>query len=339
MKDNKFGLIRFAIAGILCVTSAYFTEKAFGVFASLPITIVLCIAAYFIYKKPIPLIFLCSLGGLIFKAAFTSDAAAIIKSVIICAVLSALSVTSMHLCFGNRRKTTRVYSAGILLLFLSLSIHLIVFGTFFGNLTSKELNENYIRTEYPDVEFTIESTYYSPKDGRYLTDAVFRDKEVYTAQFSAPKGNKATIDGYKDYCEARLLEYGTKRLKSFLESHEHEGENFALRRSGISLADRLQSKAEPEDYYRYMMYDIAFYDVFTSKEAFIERCRGFVQYIPNVFEFNSIRFYGIGNSGSFEYQADFSGNRQLSEPSSFDGKQFETYFSDKDTHKYWSIIK
>lgn len=339
MTDKKYGIFRFALAGLLCVIAAYFTDKTLGAVASLYIIIILCTAAYLIYKKALSIIALCTLGGIVFKLSYGSGIKEILQSVFVCILFSALPILAIHIGFGTKQRCKKRYIWCFAIFVLSIFIHSFIYGTFFGNITSKKLNESYLKSEYPDTEFTFGSTYYSIKDRAYLTSAIFRDKEVYSALFSVSKKDGVIIDGYRDYCEARLLEYGTDRLSSYLESYVHEGEDFALRRNKISVAERLTDKSLADNYYPYMVYDIAFYDVFSEKSRFEEKCALYASYIPDSFEFDFIRFYGIGENGKFKFQRDLTGNRSFSETSEFDKLSFDKYYSDKDTHRYWSVIK
>ncbi len=332
---------RFFIAGMLCFVAAYLTEPTLGAVATLPFMLVLPAAAYILYRNILQIGALCALGGFIFKHVLVSDFKAAVWFAIVCAFYGIAGAFCSKLLL-KAHKNKKLYIASAIVFICGISVFALFHGTFFSNLSSKELNIQYLEATYPEEEFTIGATYYSAKDGCYLTEFVFSDNEVYRARIGVKEGKKnriVKVNGYRDYCEARLLQYGTDILLSYLSNYAHEGEDFALRRDKIEETTLLTTDSVPEDFYGEMCYELAFYNIFPDESSFEVMCREYVSYIPESFEYQSIRFYGIGDDGEFEYSLTASpeSTEFISEP--FDGKSFEKYTSDSDTHKYWEFIK
>ncbi len=332
--------LRFSVAGLLCLIAAYLTEPTLGAVAALPFIIVFTAIAYLVYRRVLPLVGLSALGAFVFKAAIASELSEIRRFTVFCTIFSLASIFAVKLPVLCKKlsKGAHIGTSAVIIVLL-IVIYSIFSGTFFGNITSKEVNENFIADNYPDTEFTIGSTFYSFGDKCYLTEAIFRDKEVYSARFSAHPDGSAKIDGYRDYCEARLLEYGTVTLKNYLSSHAHEGEDFALRRDRIDTDGKLTAKSEPEDYYGRMCYEIAFYDVFADADEFENMCREYIGYIPEVFGYSEITFFGFGEGDDFEYSLVYSRELDKYTVLPFDSEEFARYREDNDTHRYWTVIK
>lgn len=338
LKDSK--LLRLFIAGILCFAAACLTEPTLGALATLPFIIVIPATGYFIYSNILHICGFCALGGFLFKYAIVSELREAASFALVCALYGVLAVLRVKYMMSAKSKLRYIYST--IFFACLISIYFVFHGTFFANLSSKDLNEKYLTERYPEEEFTIGTTYYSFSDKCYLTEFVFSDNEVYRAKIGVKEGKNGRIvkvNGYRDYCEARLLEDGTDILLSYLSNYVHEGEDFALRRDKIEETAILTTDSTPEDFYSQMCYEIAFYNIFPESTAFEEMCRQYVSYIPEGFEYGSIRFYGIGASGEFEYSLSAKDGEAefVSEP--FDAESFERYFRNSDTHKYWEFIK
>ncbi len=332
--------LRFSVAGLLALTASYLTEPTLGAVAALPFIIVFTAIAYLIYRRALPLVGLSMLGAFVFKAAITSELSEILRFTAFCAFFSLATILAVKLPVLCKKLSKGAHiGASAVIIIVLIAVYSVFSGTFFGNITSKEANEKFIADSYPDTEFTIGSTFYSFKDRCYLTEAVFRDKEVYSARFSATSDGSAKIDGYRDYCEARLLEYGTVTLRNYLTSYAHEGEDFALRRDRIVTDGKLTAQSKPEDYYGKMCYEIAFYDVFADAKRFEDKCREYIEYIPEVFDYYEITFFGFGEGDDFEYSLVYSRERNEYTVLPFDSEEFARYRKDIDTHRYWTVIK
>lgn len=340
MKISIPSWLRFSIAGLICLIAAYLTEPTLGAVAALPFIILFPVFAYFIYRKVLPLVGLSALGAAVFKVTITSELSEILRFTAFCGLFALISILAIILptLYKKLSKLARIGISTVVLIVL-ITIYSIFSGTFFGNLTSKEVNEKFISDTYPDTEFTIGSTFYSFEDRCYLTEAVFRDKEVYTARFSAYPDGRAKIDGYRDYCEARLLELGTTTLENYLSSFAHEGEDFAIRRDRIDTDEKLTVQSKSEDYYGRMCYEIAFYDVFRNADEFENKCREYIGYIPEVFDYSEITFFGFGEGDDFEYSLVYSKASDNYTVIPFESDEFARYRKDIDTHRYWSVIK
>ncbi len=332
--------LRFFAAGLFCLAAAYLTEPTLGAIATLPFIIVLPAIGYILYRNILHIGALCALGGFIFKYFFVSELKTAVFFAVLCAFYGIIGAVFAKLLI-NARKNKKLYIASAAVLICSFLIFSVFHGTFFANLSSKALNEEYLKNTYPEETFSLGSTYYSFSDKCYLTEFVFNDSEVYLAKIGVKNGkNKIVkVNGYRDYCEARLLEAGTKILTSYFSNYVHEGEDFALRRDRIEETKLLTTDSVPEDFYGDMCYEIAFYALFAEKSDFEEMCRQYISYIPESFAYHSIRFYGLGESGEFEFAFTYEDEALDFVSESFDEKSFEHYFSDSDTHKYWEFIK
>lgn len=338
IKNNS--AICFFAAGLLCIAAAYLTDPTLGAVASIPFMIILPAIGYFLYRHILHIGALCALGGFIFRYFFASELKTALIFAIICAFYGIIgAIFAKILIFSRMKKKFYIVSALFLIFFFA--IFSVFHGTFFANLSSKALNEEYLRRTYPEEDFSIGTTYYSFNDKCYLTEFIFSDNELYLAKIGVKDGyNKnIVVNGYRDYCEARLLEAGTDILNSYLSNYVHEGEDFALRRDKIEETQLLTTASVPKDFYSEMCYELAFYEIFPEKSGFEEMCRRYISYIPESFEYQSIRFYGLGESGEFEYALTTTDKSPefVSEP--FDNKSFERYLHNSDTHKYWKFIK
>ncbi len=341
MKKNKsLNVLKMFVAGILCFGAAYLSEPTLGAIATFPFIVILPAISYLIYRKALHIIGFTALASLIFKCAFVSDIPKAVIFALTCALYCAFAVVATMLLIAfryNKNKKSAALSGAIFA--LTLAVYIALNGTVFGNLNAEKANIKFVNDTYPEETFTVGSTYYSPSDFCYVTEFIFTDGEVYSAKISAKKDGSAKINGYKDYCEARLLQSGTDSLRSFLSNYGYEGTDFALRRDRIETETLLVAGLNPESFYSDMCYEIAFYYEFSDAESFADMCKTYIGYIPDVFDYHSITFYGFGKKDKFEYSLNYINGSGAFEAKPFDKKSFETYSEDFETQKYWTMIK
>ncbi len=339
LKDSR--ALRILVLGILCFIAAYLAEPHQGAVATIPFIAVLPALGLFVYNNLGYALFFCAFGGFFTRCAFTADVPSSLLFALECTIIGLLSC-SAALCImyaKNKNNKKKIYGISALIFVISIVIFVILHGTFFGNTSSKKLSEKYISNTYTGEKFTVGSTYYSPLDMCYLTEFRFIDDEIYMAQVSAKSESEAKIDGYHDYCHARLLEEGTDILRGYFSSLAHEGEDFALRRNRIETNDLLTRDSVPEDYFADMCYDVAFYREFSNPEDFMTMCRQYVDYLPEIFLYREINFLGLGDNGKFAYNAQHSRQNDTLTFFEFDEKSFVKYKHNKDTNKYFQCLE
>lgn len=338
-------VIKFCIAGILCFIAAYLSELTLGAVATVPFILILPAIAYLLYRKTVPIAALCALSGFIVKCVFSSDIALILKFTVFCAVFSFIS-SNICRCVSELllKKKLKIFKAVFfsLLFIVAFVIYFILYGTIFGNIASNKMNCDYLKTTYPDQNFLIGNTYYSLFDKCYVTEFGFSSRERYSAKVSALTESNAVIDGYRDYISSELMNVVLSELRASLSTIAYEGSDFAIRNGKIDTDDILTSKSTVSEYRNKMCFEIAFYYQFNSEESFEEMCRSYIKHLSEYREINykQITFYGFGydNSKDFAYTLDYISATDEIQRNNFDSKNFDRYFSEKDTHKYWELI-
>lgn len=340
-KLKNFTLLQFFIAGILCFAAVYLSEKTLGAVATIPFIIILPALAYGIYRKPLHIIGLTALAGVIFKCAFVSDIPSALIFGITCALYSAFAVLATILIIAFRHNKNKMSAILSCVIFVALiAVYTITNGTVFGNINAEKQNIKFAEETYPEETFTIGSTYFSASDFCYVTEFIFTDSEVYSAKISANDDGTAKVNGYHDYCEARLMRPGVEKLRAFLANYGYEGQDFAVRPDRIDTATLLTTGLNSEDFYDDMCYEIAFYYEFENEESFADKCKEYIAYLPEVFTYRSIKFYGFGDKGNnFKYSLTYQSGNANYEVVPFDKKSFKSYTEDFENQRYWKMIK
>lgn len=345
-KNNGINsVISFFIAGVLSFAAAYLSELTLGAVATIPFILILPAIAYLFYKKPVHIAGLCALSGFIVKCVFTSDIPLIIKFTIFCAVFSFISVTFCRCISGLiLRKTAKTHKVIIssIVFIIALVIYFMLYGTIFGNLSSNTVNREYLEKTYPEQDFLVGNTYYSVSDRRYVTEFGFSSRERYSAKVSAEKNGEAVIDGYRDYISSDLMNVVLSELRTSLSSFAYEGSDFVIRNGKIDTSDILTVQSSVADYRDKMCFEIALYYKFPTKESFEEMCKSYIEHLSgyDTLLYKQIRFYGFGynNDKDFSYTLDYIFGTDEIQSYDFDSSDFERYFSEKDTHRYWELI-
>lgn len=213
-------------------------------------------------------------------------------------------------------------------------------GTYFGNINASKENIASFEQKYADceIEFTIGNTYYSHTAGGYLTEMSFYHREQITASYGA-NTKSGVVDGYRNYCASLMMEERANDLGNLLSYHYRRDIDFAVRYDEMKGDDLLLPYSREDDYAHLMSFDIAFYDVIESKEAFAKLCEEYFSHIESgKFEYDSITFYG-GNEKGFKYQITLekgSGQSVKAENvMDFDKRTFKKYTSESDIKEYW----
>lgn len=343
-KQNNY-IIKFGIAVILCFVAVYFTEITLGAVATIPFILLLPALAFMVYQKPLHIIGCSALAAFIFKCIFSAKASEIVLNVLFCAAMSSISVyTFKTFCDILKKKSKKKKAAVVfsILYIASLAIYILIYGTIFGNLSSKTLNREYLEKTYPDKDFVIGSTYFSVSDFRYVTEFDFTAKERYRALVSANDDGSAAIDGYRDLAESELLNKELENFRKALSSFAYEGSDFVIRPARIDTDDIITSDSSVDTYRDLMCYEIALYYQYSTEDQFIEECKSYIAHLDKYdsLRYKSIRFYGFSNNDSddFTYTLDYEYGSEKFESKPFDKKNYERYFSEKDTHKYWELL-
>lgn len=342
--NGKSSFIRFFIAGLLCFAAAYLSEKTLGAIATFPFILILPGIAYLLYRKPIHLAGFSLLAAFMFKCVYSSDTREIVLFSLFCGVLTLVSAYTLKYVYeaiaqNKKNKGTIVLPV---LFVLSLIIYIICFGTFFGNLSSKGINREYIEKTYPSEDFNIGSTYYSVSDGKYITEFTFTAKERYKAVLSANSDGTASIDGYRDLARHELLTEGLGHIRTALSTFAYENSDFALRYDSIETDDIITTNSSYSKYADKCRYEIALYYQFTSKEEFEEMCKSYIEHLSSYdsVKYQRIRFYGFDSSDrvDFAYMTDYSNVDNTFDTRAFNDSEYSRYFSEEDTHKYWDLL-
>ena len=340
-------ILKFCAATFLCFASAYLSEITLGAVATIPFILILPGIAYLIYRNMLHITGLCALAAFIFKCVFSSDAFEVVKFVAFCAILSAVSAFAFSVLkslIAEKKKNGKTIPA-ILFFALAIIIYVSLYGTFWGNLSSKKMNLEYIEKTYPKEEFLIESTHYSFSDKCYVTEVGFKAKERYSALISAKNQGAdgfAAIDGYRDLMKHEILNIGLEEIRAALTSFCYEGIDYEIRNKDVDTKDVLTSQSSYSKYLDCANYEIGLRDVFATKEAFEKKCREYAEHLsryPNVL-YKTITFYGFDASDGedFAYSLDYVFGSDKFESQKFDSSEYSRYFSEKDTHKYWDLL-
>lgn len=339
-KTKNLNTLKMFTAGIFCFVAAYLSEPTLGAVAAIPFIIILPAIAYIIYRRALHVIGFTALASLIFKCAFISDIPKAVIFALTCALYCAFAVVATMLliafCYNKNKKSAAL--SGVIFA-LTLAVYIVLNGTVFGNLNAEKTNIKYVNDTYPEETFTVGSTYYSFSDFCYVTEFIFTDGEVYIAKISAKKDGSAKINGYRDYCEARLMQPGTNSLRAYLSNYGYEGTDFAVRPDRIETDTLLVTGLSPEGFFKDMCYEIAFYYEFSDADSFSEMCKKYVDYIPDVFDYHRITFYGFGEKDEFEYSLTHIKGSTDYTVLPFDKKSFESYTEDMTKQEYWEMIK
>ncbi len=342
--NEKTSFIRFFIAGLLCFAAAYFSEKQLGVIATFPFLLVLPGIACLLYKKPLHLAGFSLIAGFMFKCIYASNAREIVMFSLFCAVLTLVSAYTFKCIYEKvtQDKKNRMTVVFPVLFAVSLVIYIICFGTVFGYLPSKEANIKYLEATYPSEDFNIGSTYYSVRDGEYITEFTFTAKERYRASVSAKKDGNAVIDGYRDLIRHELLTEGLNRIRLGLSTFAYENSDYAIRYDDINSDDIITSERSYSEYADMCRYEIALYYQFATEEEFEEMCRSYIEHLSSYenVRYQRIRFYGfdLSDKVEFAYMTDYSFADGTFSTGSFDDKDYSRYFTEEDTHKHWDLL-
>ena len=347
--SNPPQILKFCIATFLCFASVYLSEKTLGAVATIPFILILPGIAYLIYGKMLHITGLCALAAFIFKCIFSSSVFEIMLFVIFCSILSTVSAFAFSKIklLASKNKDSKMIIPAILFFVFAVMVYIFFYGTFWGNLSSKKANLEYIDKTYPKEEFLTGSTYYSFSDRCYVTEIGFTAKERYSALISASTGSDtekgfAKIDGYRDLIKYEILNIGRNEMRAALTSHSYEGSDYVIRNSSVDTKDVLTSTAAYRDYLDCANYEIALYYSFATKESFEKMCREYAGHLskyPNVL-YKKITFYGFDTSDSedFAYSLDYVYGSDKFESKDFDSSKYSRYFNEKDTHKYWDLL-
>ena len=348
VKNLPYAPVRFCIAGIICLFAAYLSEKTLGAVATIPFILILPGIASLFYPKPLHLTGLCALGAFIFKCIFASDIKDILIFMLITMLFGTVSAyffTSVKEFVITKKKNIKSIISAVLFV-LSVVIYINLHGTFFGNLSSEKVNTKYLENTYPDEQFLISSTYYSPTDRCYVTEFGFTSKERYSALVSTgnskDSSDVAQIDGYRDNAEYEILERGKSGITTALSTFAYEGSDYVIRNKSLETNDILTAASSYSEYMDKTNYEIALYYQFDTAEAFENMCRDYAEHLAKYesVNYNSITFYGFDGSDKKDFSYTLTCKYGASEFSAkeFDSSSYSRYFDEKDTHKYWELL-
>lgn len=345
MKNGAvFRTLSLFAAGILCFLAVYAYSPERGAVMALPLVLVLPGLAFLLYPRPAVILPLCGLAALLFAFTEGGSAAYTVRHVLLTLLFSAVSCLAFALLSRLVRKEERnrigskaVYFATGAVFVCFLIAYGVLYGTFWGNLTSKKQNVAYATGRYPRETFTISKTYYSIKDRVYLTDLVFTDSDVYVASVGLFRNGEVRADGYDAYCRTKLLSAGEDALRRVLTNYCHEGEDFALRRGELLTDDVLSPDADAEAYRDKMCFDIAFYRGCETSGAFEARCREYLSYLPANFPYARLRFFGAQtDGGDFCYVLTQESGTPDDHAQPLRKADFIAYRRDRDAYEYWA---
>ena len=344
MKKTENGgmpFFRLLTAGIICFVAVYLSEITLGAVATIPFILILPGIAYLVYGNVLHLTGLCALAAFIFKFVFSDNYLEIILFAVFCSVIGFISVMTFR-NFASKKRNAKTLTAFSVLFFISFIVYIVCYGTVLGNLSSKEMNRDYLEKTYPQEEFLMGSTYYSVKDGCYLTEFGFTALERYSALVSADKNGNAVIDGYRDRSRYDILYTGLAKIRTALSTFAYEGSDFVIRTDRMASPDIITKENTYSEYADKCCYEIALYYQFDNAESFETMCRGYVEHLRSYdsIEFGTVTFYGFdGSSGDdFAYVSVYCFDSDEFTTEAFDEDKYSRYFSEEDTHRYWKLL-
>lgn len=336
---GKQSIPTFAAACAICFAAVYLSEITLGAVSTLPFLPILPAIAYIIHRNRQHIVGLCAISAFITKCIFTNKISQIILFTLFCAAVSFVSSTFVSSVMHRRKNklTFVLCSATYITVFI---IYFLIYGTFWGNVSSKRINENYLSKQYPKENFAIGATYYSIAERRYVTQADFTNKERYRALISANSNGTAPIDGYADMCKNELLNVGLKKLQACLSTYAYTGKDFAIRSWKIDSNDVISATSSADNYIDKMCFEIALYERFNDSANFESACQGYINHLNgfNDLVYEKIRFYGLDNSknNTFAYALDYEPQSGSFQSLPFDKNEY-TDFNGK-AKKYWTLI-
>jgi len=344
MKQNiisKNGFIRLCIAFVLCFVAVYFSELRFGAVATVPFILFSPAAAYAIHRKPLHIICFCALSAFILKCLFYPSVVEVLLFVVFCSLMGAVSILTLNAfwCYKEKRLAPQKLIAAAVLFVISLAVYILIYGTFFGNISSKKLNTEYLESTYPKEDIAVGSTYFSVRDMRYVTEFTFTAKERYRAKVSADKDGNAVIDGYRDLVHTELLDAGMNKINRCLSTFAYIDSDYSIRPSLIDTDDTITAKNVAAEYYDAMCFEIGLRYQFASSEDFEKMCRDYISHL-NGYEsliYKKITFYGFGTDDKtdFEYALEYTFGSDSFESTSFSAENFKRYYGN---NKYYERI-
>lgn len=339
VRIGKQTIPTFAAACAICFAASYLSEITLGAVSTLPFLPILPAIAYIIHGNRRHVVGLCTISAFITKCIFTNKISQIILFTLFCATVSFVSATFVNGVMRRRNNKSAfvLCSATYIAVFI---IYFLIYGTFWGNVTSKRVNESYLSKQYPQESFAIGATYYSIAERRYVTQADFTNKERYRALISANSDGTAPIDGYSDMCKNELLNVGLKKLQACLSTYAYSGKDFAVRSWKIDSDDVISAETSAENYTDKMCFEIALYERFDNSSNFESACQGYINHLNgfNDLVYKKIRFYGLDTSknNGFAYALDYEPQNGNYQSLPFDKNEYND-FNGK-AKKYWSLI-
>ena len=209
--------------------------------------------------------------------------------------------------YGKKKKSYYVLDAvGETLLFLLVFV--LAFGNVFSFAKHDKVNTEYISKHYKDV-VEKQFTYYDALDFKYKTNISFSDNEEKFGDendcyISVKKG--VLTDGFRDYCEDKMLKKTTLRLKQLLSMATPNPLDFEISNSYVEFENDevLKLDSDGDDYLDRTVFVVSFYSVIENKADFYKLIEDYTNILKHdkSFTFKEILFCG-GNASEILYTA------------------------------------
>ena len=332
-------ILFLALYIILMIGATASMLESSGIFATLPLILILPAVATIFYNKKRLTAILCFALVLVFRLLESGNS----KNAVICAFVALAFATigifikrlAVTFFVANSKKAISAILS-VILAAASVFCYFHLFGNPVSHANAHRENVAYLKetygTEIPDIKYT----YYNYEEKAYLTTVSLEDA-LMTAEICATDPQNI-IDGYNNYYEYTYLTSRSDILKSLL-ALKLPDETREVRVNVDETKITAAPIKNPDSLCDEMVFGIAFYSQINTKEEFLEKCEEYHKVITeNGFVYGIIHYYGgFADEFLFEMSVEYGFDGNLSSlVKDFSGETFERYYSEKDLYDHWS---
>ncbi len=295
--------IYFALALVAVFFSVYAALPSCGFISSFPILIVEGVILGAVFGK----ILKYSLFGTVFAsflALVTIDGWH--ERLLFTGAIFAVLVLSQWAALVFIKRRNRLWIVGaFLVLALSVFVYTSAFGTVSSNDGANKAAREHLSTIYPKESFEKLRTYYSPKDGIYITSFEFYDS-LKTAEGKIYH-NDVISDTYAEYAVGVLAEKGriaaTTALRNALPDAKFTVEESSADLDAVKVSRRLTLSGE-DTLSDMLSYSVTVHDECPSRFSFREEIKKYFGILKSSgFVFDRVIFFG-GDQNAILYRAE-----------------------------------
>lgn len=295
--------IYFALALVAVFFSVYAALPSCGFISSFPILIVEGVILGAVFGQTLKY----SLFGTAF-AAFLALAAidGWHERLLFTGAIFAVLVLSQWAALVFIKRRNRLFIVGaFLVLALSVFVYTSAFGTVASNYGANRAAQEYLGTVYPKESFEKLRTYYSPKDGIYITSFEFYDSRK-TAEGKIYHKDVIS-DTYAEYAVKILTENGriaaTTALREAMPDAKFTVEESSADLDAVKVSRRLTLSGK-DDLRDMLSYSVTIHDGCPSRFAFREEIKKYFGILKSSgFVFDRVIFLG-GDQNMILYRAE-----------------------------------